>query len=252
MIIIKTQSEIEKIQASNNLVAEYLNIVKEVTKPGMTTIHLNKVAEEFAYANGTVPGFLNYKGFPYSICASVNSEIVHGFPTDKPLEDGDILTVDYGILKDGYNGDAAVTVPVGEISKKTKHLLKTTEECLHLGIEQAVSGNRVGDIEYATQAHAEKNGYFVVRDFVGHGIGQVLHEPPQIKNYGEKGRGFLLRSGMCVCIEPMLMCSDTNTKVQRNGWTVVTGNGCLSAHFEHCIRINDGEAEILSINKKEE
>lgn len=252
MVIIKTESQINKLRHSNNLVADFLNTVKEVTKPGITTMYLNKLAEEFAYANNAVPGFLNYKGFPYSICASVNSEIVHGFPSDTPLKNGDILTVDYGVYKDEFNGDAAVTIPVGEISKKTKHLLKTTEECLHLGIEQAVSGNRVGDIEYATQSHAEKNGYFVVRDFVGHGIGTVLHEPPQIRNYGEKGRGLLLRPGMCVCIEPMLMCSNTTTKIQRNGWTVVTKNDCLSCHFEHCIRINDGEAEILSINKKEE
>ena len=250
MVIIKTESQIEKIHASNKLVAEFLNIVKEKTKPGITTMYLNKLAEEFAYANNAIPGFLNYKGFPYSICASVNSEIVHGFPSDKPLEDGDILTVDYGIYKDGYNGDAAVTIPVGKISKKTKHLLKTTEECLHLGIGQAMSGNRVGDIGYAIQSHAEKNGYFVVKEYIGHGIGKNLHEPPSILNYGEKSKGFLLKSGMCICIEPMLMCSDTNTKVQRNGWTVATGNSCLSCHFEHCIRINDGKAEILSINKK--
>ena len=248
MVIIKTASQIEKLRASNKLVAEYLNLVKETTRPGITTLELNKIAEEFAYSNGAMPGFLNYKGFPYSICASVNNEIVHGFPSNKPLEEGDILTVDYGILKDGYNGDAAVTVPVGEISKKVKHLLKTTEQCLHLGIEQAVSGNRVGDIGYAIQSHAEKNGYYVVRNFTGHNIGKNLHEPVAILNYGEIGKGYLLKSGMVICIEPMLMVSNTNTKIQKNGWVVVTENGCLSAHYEHCIRINEGKAEILSVN----
>jgi methionyl aminopeptidase len=246
MIIIKNKSEIKKLYRSNQVVAEVLKTIKNKIKKDITTLDLNEIAENIIYKKGGKPGFKGYRGFPFSICASVNDAIVHGFPNDKPLMDGDIVSIDVGVIMEGYYGDGAITVAVGEAGRQAGRLIRATEECLYIGINKAIPNNRIGDIGHAIQNYAEKNGFNVIRNYVGHGIGRVLHELPQVKNYGKKGRGPLIKEGMTIAIEPMLVVGSYQTKTDRDGWCVRTIDGGLSAHFEHTIEITSGKPNILS------
>jgi methionyl aminopeptidase len=246
MIFIKTESEIDKMRESNLLVSKTHAMLAEYIEPGVNTLKLDKLAEEFIRDNGGVPGFLNYSGFPNSLCISINDVVVHGIPSDYCLKNGDIVSIDCGVYKNGYHGDSCYTFMVGEVEEKVQHLLKITREALYLGIEQAVPGNRVGDIGFAIQQYAEKNTYSVVRELVGHGIGKNLHEAPQIPNYGRRGRGAKLRERMTIAIEPMINMGLKDVKQMPDGWTIKTVDGLPSAHFEHTIVVRKNRAEILS------
>jgi methionyl aminopeptidase len=246
MVILKSQREIEKIRISNQIVAKILSRLEAETCPGVTTLYLNELAEKMARDAGGVPAFKGYKGFPYSLCASLNDQVVHGFPSKKPLKEGDILSMDFGILYGGFFGDAAITVAVGEISQKAKRLMRVTKEALYRGIEKARIGFRVSDISYAIQSHAESSGYSVVRKFVGHGVGKSLHEDPQVPNYGKPGTGLRLKAGMTIAIEPMINEKGKDVRILKDGWTAVTKDGGLSAHFEHSIAITEDGPIILS------
>jgi methionyl aminopeptidase len=246
MIILKSRSEIEKMRKSNAIVAVILEELRKKIRPGVKTIELDRLSEELALKKGARPAFKGYRGYPYSLCASVNSEVVHGMPSDKELKEGDIVSLDFGILNDGYYGDAAVTVPVGEITPAAKRLLRVTEEALYRGIAEVKAGNRIGDISAAIQGHVEASGYSVVRDLVGHGIGKSLHEDPQVPNYGLSGRGVELKPGMVFAIEPMVNEGTYRVEILRDGWTVVTADGKLSAHFEHSVAITENGPVILS------
>jgi len=228
------------------MVAEILAIVAEQVKPGVTTRDLDRIASEEAGKRKAKPAFKGYQGYPSSLCCSPNSEVVHGMPTDKPLSSGDIISLDFGILFDGFYGDAAVTLPVGDVSSIAKDLISVTEQSLYAGIKQAEIGNRLFDISHAVQDYVEKRGYSVVRDFVGHGIGKSLHEDPQIPNYGSPGKGVPLKAGMVLAIEPMINQKSHQVKVLKDGWTVVTLDGGLSAHFEHTVAITDKGPDILT------
>jgi len=231
MVILKLPEEIEKARASNKIVAEILNKIKEKVKPGIKTKDLNKLAEEIADKRGARPAFKGYRGFPYALCTSVNEEVVHGMPSDRVLVEGDIIGLDFGIYYKGFFGDAAVTLPVGKISHNAARLIEATKKSLHEGIAQARTGNRLGAISAAVQNTVEASGFSVVRDYVGHGIGKNLHEDPQIPNFGKKDRGIELKSGMILAIEPMVNENDYKVKVLQDGWTVVTVDGGLSAHL---------------------
>lgn len=246
MIFLKTDEEIELMRESNRLVGMTLGEVAKHIKPGITTLYLDKIAEEFIRSHGAVPSFLGYNGFPYSLCISVNENVVHGFPSDYILKEGDILSVDCGTEKNGFCGDSAYTFCVGEVSEEVKSLLRTTKEALYLGIEQAVEGNRIGDVGHAIQTYCEKRGYSVVRELVGHGIGRKMHESPEVPNYGKKGTGPLLKKGMCIAIEPMINMGSKNVVFESDGWTVRTKDHKPSAHFEHTVAIRKGKADILS------
>lgn len=246
MIILKSRQEIEKMRKSNVLVAAILEELKKKIRPGVKTIELDRLSEEMALKRGARPAFKGYRGYPYSLCTSVNSEVVHGMPSERELKEGDIVSLDFGILNDGYYGDAAVTVPVGEIAPAAKRLLRVTEEALHRGIAEVRAGNRIGDISAAIQGHAEAAGFSVVRDLVGHGIGKNLHEDPQVPNYGSSGRGIELKAGMVFAIEPMVNEGTYRVDILRDGWTVVTADGKLSAHFEHSVAITENGPVILS------
>lgn len=246
MIFLKTDEEIELMRESNRLVGMTLGEVARHIKPGITTLYLDKIAEEFIRSHGAVPSFLGYNGFPYSLCISVNENVVHGFPSDYILKEGDILSVDCGTEKNGFCGDSAYTFCVGEVSEEVKSLLRTTKEALYLGIEQAVEGNRIGDVGHAIQTYCEKRGYSVVRELVGHGIGRKMHESPEVPNYGKKGTGPLLKKGMCIAIEPMINMGSKNVVFESDGWTVRTKDYKPSAHFEHTVAIRKGKADILS------
>lgn len=246
MIILKSRSEIEKMRKSNAIVAAILEELAKKIRPGVKTIELDRLSEELALKKGARPAFKGYRGYPYSLCTSVNSEVVHGMPSDKELKEGDIVSLDFGILNDGYYGDAAVTVPVGEITPAARRLLKVTEEALYKGIAEVKAGNRIGDISAAIQGHVEASGYSVVRDLVGHGIGKSLHEDPQVPNYGTSGRGVELKPGMAFAIEPMVNEGTYRVDILRDGWTVVTADGKLSAHFEHSVAITENGPVILS------
>jgi len=246
MIILKSPGELQKMEKSNAIVAEVLTGLKDRVKPGITTSELNEYAEATAQKKGARPAFKGYGGFPFALCASVNSEVVHGFPSDRPLEEGDIISLDFGVYHNGYYGDSAITVAVGEISASAARLMEVTEEALYKGIEKAREGNRLGDISFAVQTHAEKAGFSVVRDYVGHGIGKDLHEDPPVPNFGVSGRGVKLRAGMVIAIEPMINEGSYLVKVKPDGWTVVTDDGSLSAHFEHTIAITENGPVILS------
>ena len=246
MIVLKSPREIEKIRKSNQMVAEILAILESEVKPGINTLYLNDLSERLAREKGAIPAFKGYMGFPYALCASPNNVVVHGFPSKKPLCEGDIISLDFGILFDGYYGDSAITVAVGKISEAAARLSKITKESLYKGIEKAVPGNRLSDISHAVQSHAEAAGFSVVRQFVGHGIGSKLHEDPQIPNFGEPGRGVRLKAGMTVAIEPMVNEKGYDVEVLEDGWTTVTKDGCLSAHFEHTIAITEDGPVILS------
>ncbi|HEY5498063.1 MAG TPA: type I methionyl aminopeptidase [Syntrophales bacterium] len=246
MVILKQQSEIEKIRASNGIVAEILAELKEKVQEGVTTLDLDRISEELVLKKGAKPAFKGYRGYPFSLCASINEQVIHGLPSQRVLTEGDIVGLDFGVYYHGYYGDAALTVPVGKISKEASMLLKATEESLDLAIQKATVGNRLGDISAAVQNHVEAVGFSVVRDFVGHGIGRNLHEDPQIPNYGIKGRGVALKAGMVLAIEPMVNAGTYKVRMLTDGWTAVTADGRLSAHFEHTIAITDHGPEILS------
>ena len=246
MVILKQQSEIEKIRASNGIVAEMLAELKEKVQEGVTTLDLDRISEELVLKKGAKPAFKGYHGYPFSLCASINEQVIHGLPSQRVLMEGDIVGLDFGVCYHGYYGDAALTVPVGKISKEASMLLKATEESLARAIQEATVGNRIGDISAAVQNHVEAAGFSVVRDFVGHGIGRNLHEDPQIPNYGIKGRGVALKAGMVLAIEPMVNAGTYKVRMLTDGWTAVTADGRLSAHFEHTIAITDHGPEILS------
>lgn len=246
MIYLKTDEEIELLRESNMLVAKTLGEVAKLIKPGVTTLELDKRAEEFIRDNGGIPGFLNYQGFPNTLCTSVNEQVVHGIPNKMPLKEGDIVSVDCGVLKNEFYGDSAYTFGIGEVSQEVRELLKTTKESLYKGIEMAVVGNRLGDIGYAVQKHSEGKGYSVVREMVGHGVGKNLHESPEVPNYGRRGHGILLKPGMVIAIEPMINLGKRNILQENDGWTIRTIDKKVSAHFEHTIAVGKNEADILS------
>ena len=245
-IIYKTPEQIELIRHSSLLVGKSHAEVAKLIGPGVTTKSLDKVAEEFIRDNGGVPAFLNYNGFPASLCISLNDQVVHGFPSNYQLKDGDVLSVDCGVVKNGYYGDSAYTYAIGEISDEDKLLLKVTKECLQLGIEKAIVGNRLGDVGYAIQNHAESFGFGVVRELVGHGVGVKLHEKPEVPNYGKRGNGTRLEEGMVIAIEPMINAGKAGVKFWDDGWTVSTVDKKSSAHFEHTVAIKKVKADILS------
>lgn len=247
MIYLKTDEEIELMREANQLVGKTLAEVGRHVAPGISTLQLDKIAEEFIRDHGAVPAFLGYGGFPNSICASVNEQVVHGIPSStKILQEGDIISVDCGTILNGYVGDSAYTFCVGEVDPKVKDLLKTTKESLYLGIQAAVEGKRIGDISNAVQTYCESHNYSVVRELVGHGIGKRMHEEPEVPNYGRRGCGPLLKSGMCICIEPMINLGSKNVVFERDGWTVRSKDRKCSAHFEHCIAIRPEGPQILS------
>jgi methionyl aminopeptidase len=246
MIYFKSQEEIELIRESSLLVGKTLAEVAKVIAPGVKTINLDKLAEDFIRSHGALPGFKGYNGFPFTLCISVNEQVVHGFPGDRELQDGDIVSVDCGTLKNGFYGDSAYTFPVGEVKPEVLNLMKRTKESLYLGIEMAVDGKRVGDIGYAIQNYVEEFGYSVVRDLVGHGVGRNLHEKPEVPNYGRRGTGPRLQEGMAIAIEPMINLGTKNVIQERDGWTIRTADRMPSAHFEHTIAIRQGKADILS------
>lgn len=252
-IVYKSATEIEKIRASSRLVAETLQRLAEAIRPGLTTLELDRLAETWVTKRGAVPAFKGYRGYPASICVSINEEVVHGIPSaDRRLEEGDIVSLDFGVLKDGYYGDAAVTLPVGEVSEEARKLLRVTRESLYKGIAQAREGARLGDISHAIQSHAEGARYSVVRAFVGHGIGAQLHEAPQVPNFGPPGQGPLLKAGMVLAIEPMVNVGTHDVEVLPDQWTVVTADRSLSAHFEHTVVITQDGPEILTLWDSEE
>ena len=246
MIFIKTDEEVELIRKSSLLVAKAHAEVAKMIEPGVTTLQLDQRAEEYIFDNGGVPAFKGYNGFPNTLCMSPDSQVVHGIPNDEPLKEGSILSVDCGVLMNGFYGDSAYTYSVGEIDEDSKRLLQITKESLYKGIEQAVEGNRVGDISFAVQQHAESNGYGVVRELVGHGLGESLHESPEVPNYGKRGNGPKLKDGMVIAIEPMINMGERRIKQHNDGWTITTLDNKPSAHFEHTIAIRKGKADILS------
>lgn len=242
----KTKEEIELIRESSLLVAKTLAEVAKVIKPGVTTLSLDKVAYEFINDNKAIPAFLNYSGFPNSLCISVNSHVVHGIPNNYELKDGDIVSVDCGVVKNKFFGDSAYTFAIGEVKPEVLNLLKVTKESLYKGIEMAVAGKRLGDIGEAVQTYAETNGYSVVRELVGHGIGLNLHEAPEVPNYGKKGAGLKLEEGLVIAIEPMINLGKKAIIQENDGWTIRTADNLPSAHFEHTITIGKNKADILS------
>lgn len=246
MIHYKTREEIELIRESAQIVSRTLGVVAKEIKPGVTPLYLDKLAEEYIRDQGAEPGFLGMYDFPNTLCMSRNEAVVHGYPDDKPLEEGDIISVDCGALKNGFYGDHAYTFQVGEVDPEVKKLLDTTLECLYLGIHQMHAGKRLGDLGYAIQHHAESNGYGVVRDLVGHGLGKVMHEDPQVPNYGRQGRGKKMQEGLVLAVEPMINMGTHRVAYLSDNWTIVTGDRKPSAHFEHNIAIVDGKPEVLS------
>ena len=246
MIYLKTDEEIELLRAANQIVARTLAEVAKVIAPGVTTLKLDAVAEEYIRSQGAVPGFKGYGGFPGTLCVSVNENVVHGIPSNYALREGDIVSVDCGAVKDGYNGDSTYTFCVGEVEEEVKRLLRTTKESLYIGIEHAVEGNRIGDIGHAIQEYCEKRGYGVVREMCGHGVGRKLHEDPDVPNYGRRGTGPLIKNGMVIAIEPMINMGSKNIVIERDGWTTRTKDRKPSAHYEHTIAIHHGKPDILS------
>ncbi len=245
-IILKSPQEIEKMRRSNQIVAEILAAIKEIVRPGITTRDLEELAEELLAKKRAKPAFKGYNGFPAALCTSVNEEIVHGIPSERVLKEGDILSLDFGVIYDDFYGDAAITLPVGQVSPEAARLMRVAEEALYLAIEQARPENRVQDISAAIQRYVESQGFSVVRDFVGHGIGKHLHEKPQVPNFGLPGRGIRLRPGMTLAIEPMINAGGHEVLILEDGWTAVTKDGSLSAHFEHSVAITENGPDILS------
>lgn len=246
MIILKSDREIKYMRDAGRIVAETHQELKKAVRPEVTTLELDQLAEDYIKSCGAKPAFKGYHGFPGNICASVNEQVVHGIPGLRKLKNGDTVSIDIGTVINGYHGDAAITLPVGEVDEEVKKLLKVTEESLHKGIDQAIAGNRLSDISHAVQTHAETYGYGVVRDYVGHGIGRNMHEDPQVPNYGIPGHGPRLKPGMTLAIEPMINMGTHAVNVLNDGWTVVTADGKPSAHFEHTIVITPDGPEILT------
>jgi methionyl aminopeptidase len=246
-IYYKTEEEIELIRASNLLVSKTLSLVGEMLKPGVSGKQIDEKAEMFIRDNGGVPSFKGYDGFPATLCVSRNEAVVHGIPGDDPFEDGDILSVDCGVYMNGFHGDSAFTFAIGEVDEEVMKLLRATRESLYLGIEQAVAGNRIGDISHAIQMATEKKyGYGIVRELVGHGVGRDLHEKPEVPNYGRRGRGVLLKEGMVIAIEPMVNLGTKRFSQLNDGWTIITRDRKPSAHYEHSVAVKKGAADILS------
>ena len=246
MIDYKTEEEIEVQRKSSLLVGKTLAEVAKLIEPGVTTLMLDKVAEEFIRDNNAIPGFKDYNGFPNSLCTSVNEQVVHGIPSNKPLKEGDIVSVDCGVLFEGFYGDSAYTFAIGEISDEIKQLLEVTKKSLLMGLEKAVVGNRVGDIGYTIQQYTESFGYGVVRELVGHGVGKNLHESPEVPNYGRRKSGLKLKQGLVLAIEPMINLGTREVKQLNDGWTIVTADGKPSAHFEHDVAVKRGKVDVLS------
>jgi methionyl aminopeptidase len=246
MIIYKTPEEIEIMRAASLVVSRTLGKVAEEIKIGVTPKYLDQMAEDYIRSQNAIPGFLGLYGCPSTLLISVNEQVVHGLPTDRPLEDGDVVSVDCGAIVDGYYGDHAYTFEIGNVKPEVRKLLQVTKECLYLGIEQCNTSNRIEDIGYAIQQHAEKNGYGVVRDLVGHGLGRSLHEDPQVPNYGRRGRGKKIQNGLTIAIEPMINMGTEKVLQLDDKWTIVTADGLPSAHFEHNVAVVEGKAVILS------
>mgnify|MGYP003297029019 FL=1 len=246
MIRLKTDEEIEILRENAILVSKTLAEVGKAIAPGVAKITLDKLAETFIRDNGAVPGFLGYGGFPYTLCISVNDTVVHGFPSDYCLKEGDIVSVDCGTVYKGFNGDSAYTFPVGEIDAESANLLKVTKESLYLGVQKAVAGNRIGDIGAAVQQYAEQAGFSVVREMVGHGIGKNMHESPEVPNYGKQGKGKKLSEGMVICIEPMINAGKKDIYLHNNGWEVSTADKKRSAHFEFMVAVRAGKPDVLT------
>lgn len=246
MINLRTNDEVELLSASNLLVSKALGELAKMIKPGVTTLELDRFAEEYIRDNKGVPAFLGYNGYPKTLCTSVNSEVVHGIPSSYALKEGDIISVDCGVKLNGYFGDSAYTFEVGEVDAATRKLVKNTKESLFRGIEKAVEGNRLGDISYAVQQHAENEGFSVVREMVGHGLGTELHEEPEVPNWGKKGTGVRLLSGMVICIEPMINMGSRFIFQGPDGWTIMTRDNKPSAHFELAVAVRKGEPKVLS------
>ena len=246
MIVLKTNEEIERIRTSALMVSKTLGMLATEISPGVTSIHLDNLAEAFIRDHGGIPGFLGMYGFPNTLCTSRNNEVVLGIPSNKPLKEGDVISIDCGVLYDEFYGDHAYTFAVGEVSNDIKELLDVTKESLYKGISAMRRGNRIGDIGNAIQRHCENKGYGVVRELVGHGLGKKLHEDPQVPNYGKRGSGKLLQDGMVLAIEPMVNLGTHRVRQLKDGWSIVTGDEKVSAHFEHDVAIIDGRPEILS------
>ena len=246
MIHYKTLEEIELMRESAQIVSKTLGLMAELIEPGITPLDLDKKADEYIRDHHAVPGFLGLYDYPKSIITSVNEQVVHGIPTDRPLEEGDIVGVDIGVLKNGFYGDHAYTYAVGEIAEDIQKLLRVTKDSLDLGIEQLVSGNRIGDVSFAIQSYAEKHGYGVVRELVGHGLGKKMHESPEVPNFGKRGRGSKIKDGLVVAIEPMINMGTRRVIQLNDGWTIVTADKKPSAHFEHDVAVVEGKPEILS------
>lgn len=247
-ITLKSRKEIQIMRKANRIVAETLNMLGQIIVPGVTTLQLDQFAESFARGKGAVPAFKGYRGFPGSLCVSLNDEVVHGIPSSRTfLKEGDIVSIDFGVRFEGFYGDAAVTIPVGSIATERELLIKVTHESLLLALTEARAGNRVNDISRAVQMHVERHGFSVVRQFVGHGIGSQLHEPPEIPNYHRNEVTPRLLPGMVLAIEPMVNAGSYEVKILKDGWTVVTTDHSCSAHFEHSVLVTDGDPEILSI-----
>ncbi len=247
MIVCKSPAEIERMRAANALVAQVLGELAAMVAPGVSTLDLDAAAEKSVRAAGAEPAFKGYRGYPATLCASVNDQVVHGIPSKRPLVSGDIVSLDMGVKLEGFFGDSAVTVAVGQVSEDVKALLRVTEEALERGIVQVRIGARISDIGHAIQKHVEANGFSVVREFVGHGIGAALHEEPQIANYGEPGRGPRLAEGMTLAIEPMVNMGKASVKVLADGWTAVTRDGSLSAHFEHTVAVTKNGPLVMTM-----
>ncbi len=246
MIHLKNKEEIEIMRKSALLVSKTLGLMAEMLEPGVSTLELDKKAEEFIRDHGGEPGFLGLYDFPNTLCMSPNEQVVHGFPNNDPLKEGDIISIDCGVKMNGFYGDHAYTFAVGEVKPEIEQLLKVTKESLYLGVEECKAGNRIGDIGFAIQQHAEKHGYGVVRELVGHGLGRKMHESPEVPNYGKRGRGAKLKEGMVLAIEPMINLGGRSIKQLADGWSIVTADGRYSAHFEHDVAIVDGKPDLLS------
>src|SRR5215213_7145979 len=251
MIIAKSKKDLDKMREVGELIAEVREQLREMVAIGVSSLELNAAADRWIRERGALPTFIGYHGFPYAICASVNEQVVHGFSNDTPLKEGDIISIDVAATYNGFVGDTAITIPVGKVSDDVAQLIKVTEECLYLAIEQCYPNKRVGDLGYAVQSHAEKFGYGIVRDYVGHGIGRKMHEAPQIPNYGRAGTREKIRVGYCFAIEPMINLGSAETKVLGDKWTVITADGKPSAHFEHSIAVTEEGPEILTLTKEQ-
>lgn len=246
MIYLKTKEEVELLRENNQLVSLTLAEVAKHVRPGVATKELDRIAEAFIRSHGAVPGFLGYNGFPATLCISVNEQVVHGFPSDYVLKEGDIISVDCGTILKGFYGDSAYTFAVGEVSPEVQKLLSVTKEALQNGVAQARAGNRVGDVSAAVQSTAESNGFTVVRELVGHGLGREMHEEPEVPNYGLKGRGPLLKEGMVICVEPMINMGTRHVVFEKDGWTVRTRDRKPSAHFEWAVAVTENGPDVLT------